>query len=234
MREKYLWLAIALLTAITLGQACYIYGSRVNATEFPENPPAQPAIHERLYAEKASDAQWEEFRKWRDRIQGRLDSGGALAEPDFDVFFNDRFFSDKVNPFLEMENIHRQMSSVFQGTEKSAFDAYWEKWFTQRMMTDQFKTETGRTAEKVTLTMQIPGLAGGTPDVNITKNRIRIAFSARTASEDGSAGGIIKKETAQNFIKILPVPEDAVPGTGRVETEGQRLKITFERKQGKN
>lgn len=237
MREKYLWMAIIFLTVLTLGQACYIYENRLNATEVPGNLSAQPDIddiHRSLYVEKASAAQWEEFRRWRDRVQWQLDRGNALLEPDFDVYFNDRFFSDRLNPFTEMERIRRQMSDVFQGTEKSAFDAYWDKWFAQRMRMGQFKTETARTSRSVTLTVTIPGLTGAEADVSITKERIRIVFSVSSPSEEKNAEGIVKRESSQSYVKILPLPEDAVPGTGKVETAGQQVKIKFERRTGGN
>jgi len=230
MREKYLWLAIIFLLLLTMGQSCYIYERNATAKDISEPPRAIPEIYQKAYSEKAFDAQREELGKWRDRIQNELDRGNPLGEPDFDVFFDDAFFSRKPDPFTEMEQIHRHMSDRFQGSEKSAFEDYWDKWFAQRLAMGQFKTGLTRTASDVTLTIDVPGLSGKTADIDITADRIKISFSAATSSSEKSAAGVVKKESSQNYIKILPLPPDAVAGTGKVEITGQQVKIKFGRR----
>ncbi len=230
MREKYLWLVIAVLTILSLGQACYIYEQTAAASDFAGQPPAQPEIRKMGYAEKAYDAQWEQFRKWRDRIAGRLKRGTPLLEPDFDVFFDDNYFSRRLTPFDEMEHIRRQMSDLFQGSEKSSFDDYWNKWFKERMVMGEFRTDIARTDKDVILTILIPELVGNEAAVDIGNGRIRVSFSAKTASEKKSPGGIVRTETSQSYIKILPIPDDAAAGSGKVETDGRQVKIKFERK----
>ena len=231
MREKYLWLAISVLTALTLGQACYIYEEKAVAKEFmDEHPPGQPDIHLLGHAEKAFDAQQEEFAKWRVRVREQINQGFPLLERDFDVFFGDRFFTGRGNPFGEMERLRRQLSGEFRDSDRTLFDGYWDKWYEQRMRLGQFKTEIARTDKEVTLTISLPGLAGGTADVNIKEGRIKLSFQARSASERKSAGGLIKRERSESYVKILPVPEDAVPGTGKVRIDGELVKIKFERR----
>lgn len=232
MREKYLWLAIIFLLLLTVGQACYIYERNALAKEISAPPSAQPEIYRKAYAEKAYDAQWEELEKWRGKVREQISQGFPLLDPDFDDFFNDRFFSGSVNPFAEMERVHRQVSGEFRDADKTLFDGYWDKWFQQRMKMGQFKTELTRTDKDVTITIRVPGLAAKTADINITDDRIRIAFSAKTSSEERSGEGIVKKETSQSYIKILPVPGDAVRGTGKVEIGKDEVKIKFERKKG--
>ncbi|HAT71918.1 MAG TPA: hypothetical protein DCS63_03785 [Elusimicrobia bacterium] len=230
MREKYLWLAVVVLTALTLGQACYIYECNVSAKEFGEQAPVRPEIYKKLHAEKASDAQWEEFEKWRDRIRNQVSRGGPLLERDFDVFFGDRFFAGRPEPFAEIERVRRKMSEQLGGEEKAIFENYWEKWFEQRMRMAQFKTGVVRSGENVTLTIQVPGLAGGTADVDITGDRIKISFRAEIFSEEKSGGGIIRREPARGYVKILPLPAEAEAGTGKVEIGAESVKITFARK----
>lgn len=227
MREKYLWLAIAVLTALTLGQSCYIYERNLSAKEAFEKEPLRTEIHKSFQVEKAVDAQWEEFEKWRDRIQKQLNQGNPLLERDFDAFFNDRFFSGKFSPFTELERIHRQMSDEFEGAEKNLFEDYWDKWFGQRMRMGRFKTDILRTGRDVTIIIHAPGLDGKTAEINITDDRIRMFFSAKTASEEKSAGGTVKRESSQSYVKILPIPEDAEAGTGKVEIDGERVIIKF-------
>lgn len=230
MREKYMWLVIAALTALTLGQACYIYECSLSAKEIPEKTPVQSETPQKGYSEKASDSQWEEFEKWRDRIQAEVSRGKPLAERDFDAFFDERFFSRRLSPFDEMERIRRQMSDLFNAPEKSSFDEYWEKWLEQRLRMSQFRTELTRTGRELILEIYVPGLAATAADINITGERIRMSFSAKTSSAEKSSDGLMKKGSSRNYVKILRVPAEAAAGTGRVEIYEDRVKIKFELK----
>ena len=231
MREKYLWLAISVLTALTLGQACYIYEEKAVAKEFmEEHPPGQPEIHQQGHSAKAYEAQQEEFEKWRGRVREQINQGFPLLERDFDVFFGDRFFTGRGNPFAEMERLRRQLSGEFRDSDRTLFDGYWDKWFEQRMRLGRFKTEIGRTDREITLTISLPGLAGGSADVNIKEGRIKLSFQARSASGHKSAESLLKRESSESYVKIMPVPEDAVPGTGKVQIDGELVKIKFERR----
>lgn len=231
MREKYLWLAISVLAALTLGQACYIYEERAVAKEFMrDQPPGQPEIHRRGHSEKAFDAQQEEFEKWRGKVREQINQGFPLSDRDFDIFFCDRFFTGRSNPFAEMERLRGQLSGEFRDSDKTLFDGYWDKWFEERMRLGRFKTEAGRTDKEVTLTIRLPGLAGGAADVNIKEGMIKLSFRAKSSSEHKSSGSLITKAATENYVKIMPVPEDAVPGTGKVQIDGELVKIKFERR----
>jgi len=229
MREKYLWLVIGILTVMTLGQACYIYEQSAVAKEISA-PPVQPAIHSKAHSLKAYKSQQEEFKKWQEKVRGRIKTGTPLLDPDFDVFFDDRFFAERANPFSEIDNIRNSMMQSLQGSEKASFDAYWDKWFARRMLMTQFRTEAERTDNDITLTIHLPGLDPGGAKINITGDRIKITFSSE-ASQVGS-GLIARNGPRQSYVKILPVPPDAVPGSGRVEMKRERLKIRFARQQG--
>ena len=234
MREKYLWLVIAVLTALSLGQACYICERPAAAGEVTDPPRQRAELLKMGYSEKASDAQWEEFQRWRDRLQGRLDSGTPLLEPDFDAFFNDKYFSMRQEPFSEMEGIRKQLSDNVGQTEKPLFDSYWEKWFEQRMKMGQFRTELVRAGSEITLTIQVPGLAAGTAGADISGGRIKVSFSAKALSEQKGRGSAIVSESSQDYVKILPVPEDADAATGKVEISANRVTISFKQKKGRN
>ena len=230
MREKYLWLAISVLTALTFGQACYIYEGKAFAKDIMEQPPLQPEIHRGAHAEKAYEAQWEELEKWRRKVREQINQGFPLLEPDFDVFFGERFFAGRPNPFAEMERVRKVMSGEFRDSDKTLFDSYWDKWFEQRMMIDQFKAEISRTDKEITLTIQLPGLTAKTADISITNERIKLSFEAGAASGHKIAGGVLRKDSSQSYVKILPVPADAEPGSGKAEIEGEAVKIKFARK----
>jgi len=226
---KLLWAVIIFLTLLVLAQAGYIYKQRSGA----DAASAKPASSQGTDQEKALDAQWEELEKWRTNVHKRMGSGEPLLDPDFDSFFNDRFFGRRYNPFTEMERIHRRMLDTLREPERNLFDDSWGRWYGRRMLMGQFATEVTRTDKEVTVTIRLPGLTGKTADINITDDRIKVSFSAKTATEEKDGGGIVKKESSQNYVKILPVPEDAAPGTGKVKIEGEQVKITFDKKKTK-
>ncbi len=230
MREKYLWLAVAVLTALTMGQACYIYEGKAVAKDITEQPPVEPEIHRMAHTEKASDSRWEELEKWRRTVREQINQGFPLSDRDFDVFFGDSFFAGRPGPFAEMERVRKQMSGQFRDREKTLFDGYWGKWFEQRMLMGQFRTEITRTPGEVTVTVQVPGLEGRTADVSVTEERIRLSFEAKASSAKKTADTMVKRASSQSYLKILPLPEDAVPGTGKVEIKGETVSIRFARK----
>lgn len=69
--------------------------------------------------------------------------------------------------------------------------------------------------------------------IDITDDRIKISFTAKTPSEETKPGSVLKRESAESHVKILPLPEDAVPGTGKAEINGETLKIKFDRRKAK-
>jgi len=228
MNVKLLWAAIIFLALLVLAQAGYIYKRRSG-----ETASAKSGLSEGAGQEKVLDERWEELEKWRSDVHKRLNRGETLLDPDFDVFFDDRFFGRRYDPFAEMERIHRRMLDTLRESERTLFDESWGKWYGRRMLMGQFVTEVTRTDKEVKVTIRLPGLTSNAADINITDDRIKISFSAKTAVEEKSGGGIVKKESSQDHVKILPLPEDAVPGTGKVKTQGERVEITFDRKKAR-
>lgn len=229
MNVKILWVVIIVLALIVLAEAGYIYKQRADA----KNTSALTEIDEKGYSEKALDEQWKELDEWHKKVRRRMSAGSPLLDPDFDSFFGDSFFGRKYNPFTEMGRIHRQMLDTLRGSERTVFDDAWDKWYGRRMLMGEFKTDVVRTDKEVTVIISLPGLTSRTADIDITDERIKISFSAKTSTEEKSAGRVMKKESSENYVKILPVPGDAVPGTGKAEMEGERVKIRFDRKKAK-
>lgn len=228
MGEKTIRLAIAALAVLAAAATSYIFRENAAAKDVSMDP-LQPEIR-RDYTDKVYYSQLEEMEKWRDKIRGRIDRGDPLLPPDFDLFFDDRFFAERQRPFAEMEEIRGQVERDLKTDAKALFNSYWDKWFEQRMKMGQFRTVISRSDHDLTLTIRIPGLAAGTADVSITADRIKISFVTRSVSEVASSGGMLRKETSQGYIKVLPLPEDAVPGTGKAETEDGSIRIRFDRK----
>lgn len=226
MNIKFLWAVIILLALLVLAQAGYIYNQRSGA----KGTSAAPELSRSTDSGKRPDSQWEELERWRAKVRKQIGSGTPMLDPDFDSFFDDHFFGRKYNPFTEMDRIHRQMLDTLRESERTLFDDSWGRWYGRRMLMEEFKTNVVRTDKEVKVIISLPGLTSKTADINITDDRIKISFSAKTSTEEKSAGGVIKKESSQNYVKILPVPEDAVPGTGKAEIEGEQVKIKFDRK----
>lgn len=226
MNVKFLWAVIIFLALLVLAEAGYIYRQRSGVRDAAE----RAELDQKGYSEKAMDAQWEELEKWHRKVRGQIGAGNPLLDPDFDGFFNDRFFGRKYSPFTEMERIHRHMMDTLRESERILFDDAWGKWYGRRMLMGQFAAEVTRTDREVALAIRVPGLAAKTANIDITDDRIKISFSAKTSSEEKSAGGFVKKGSSQSYLKIVPVPEDAVPGSGKVEMDGELVKIKFDRR----
>ena len=98
---------------------------------------------------------------------------------------------------------------------------------------EDFKTEIKRKDKKITVAIKIPGIDKKTAEVNINDSRIKISFTAKTVKEEKKAGSVTRSESLRSYVKILPVPQDAVPGTGKAQIEKDAVKIVFERENTK-
>lgn len=147
MNIKFLWAAIIFLSLLVLAQAGYIYKQRSGA----DTASAKAALSQGEDQEKDLDAQWEELEKWRTNVHKQMNSGSPLLDPDFDSFFNDKFFGRRYNPFTEMERIHRRMLDTLRESERTLFDDSWGRWYGRRMLMGQFATEITRTDKEVTV-----------------------------------------------------------------------------------
>lgn len=228
MREKYLWVGIVVLAALTLGQACYIYEQCVMAGESSGPPPVVTRAEMGEHSRKAYGSQWEEFEKWREKVRGQVGRGAPLLDPDFDGFFDDAYFSRGFDPFAEMERIHRRMSEEFIESERAMFDDAWWRWYGRRMKLGRFKMRTERTDSTVTIVLEVPGLASKTADISVTRDRIRLSFTARTRSVGGRGGTTDVSESEEIYVKIMPLPSEAEPGSEKVEIKGETVRIRFD------
>jgi len=215
MRERILFFFIILLLFACAGEGHYIYAQK-NSTG--------PA--------KTEDWQSKTEKLYRD-IQDSINKKEALSDKLFDDFFNDDFFGRRFIPFEEMEDVHRHITDMFGKEEKNVFDSSWDKWFSDRMGMEDFKTEIKRKDKKITVAIKIPGIDKKTAEVNINDSRIKISFTAKTVKEEKKAGSVTRSESLRSYVKILPVPQDAVPGTGKAQIEKDAVKIVFERENTK-
>ncbi|HNW44570.1 MAG TPA: hypothetical protein PKI19_08695 [Elusimicrobiales bacterium] len=212
MKDKVLYAALGALIVVCLGQAYFLHAQNTST----------PTVTGDKWEERAE-------RMQQDALQ-RIQKGEALPPSLFDGFFNDEFFGRRFNPFTEMERMHRQMAALFQESERSAFNNSWDKWFSDRLGMEDFKTDITRTEKEVILAIVIPGIDNKTADININADRIRISFTARNIQDKNEAGRSMHSESSQSYVKVLPVPEDAVAASARTEIEKNRVVVAFDRK----
>lgn len=227
MREKFTWLAIAALLLVTIYHACDQQRRSAAAKEMAGRP-LRPG-REGAYADQAADSQWAEFKKWQGRVAERMERGEPLLPPDFDAFFGDAFFAGRKDPFAELERIRLLTSEELRGPGKGLFERNWDGWFEQRLRMGGFATSVEAAADGVTLTVRVPGLVPGSASAEFSRERIKLAFTAVGSAEIPSSGGKLRKESAQSYTKLLPVPEGAAPGSGRLETAGDKIRLRFSR-----
>jgi HSP20 family molecular chaperone IbpA len=228
MKEKFLWIAVIALAALCAGEAWYIHAGRGRQA---------PAAAARALTEARRDSEAkafasaaEDMEAWRNKVHERLMKGTAPAPEDFDRFFDDEFFGRRFSPFAEMERIHRQMTEAFKDSERVMFDDSWDKWFAERMDMDQFETSVERSDKEVVVTVKVPGIDKAKADISVNNDRIKMAFTSRRENEEKTAAGVAKSEAVRSYVKILPVPADAVPGSSKSVVEGDKVKIVFARK----
>lgn len=213
MSTKVLYGIIIVLLIACLGQAYYIHSKTLSS----------PAA--------ASHTDWPtRTDKLQQDVRQKLQKGETVPPALFDDFFNDEFFGRRFNPFAEMERMHQQMAEMFRESEKLQFDNSWDKWFSERIGMDEFKTSISRTDKNVILTMTIPGIDSKTADININNDRIKVSFSAKNVQDKKEGGGSMHSESSQSYVKIMPIPDDAVAGTAKTVMDKNLVTITFDRK----
>lgn len=179
--------------------------------------------------DKVSGEKWNNLESWRARIQERLDQGGRLYPGDFDSFFNDRFFAGRQAPFGELDDIRRQTLEGLPKEQRAAFEESWAQWSAERLALGRLATETVRSETELTLVVRLPGVQAKDAGVDVNEKRVKISYAVPAAG----GRGVVKGTAPQNFVKLLPVPPDAAPGTAAVTRDGERLLITFRRAPGK-
>lgn len=94
----------------------------------------------------------------------------------------------------------------------------------------QFKTDIARTDKEVIVSIQISGLLKETFNIDVNNDRIKIIFTSKNTTDESSGNNIAKKKSVSSYVKILPIPEDAAPGSNKVDISGETIKIRFDRK----
>lgn len=214
MREKILWCAVGLLSAACAAQAYHIRSER--------NARREPAVEDF----------WREQDEWLSRARKGMLGGAPLPSRSFDELFSDEFFGRRFDPFAEIESFKKRMAPLLPQAERSLLGRSWEGWFKDRMGVAELETEVKATDTEVILSFRAPGLEKGALDIDVNKDRIRIAYDVKEFEErnDEKSGARLRSESARRIEKILPIPPEADPDRSRVAREGDTVKIVFERR----
>lgn len=153
-------------------------------------------------------------------------AGPDLMEPDFGPdsaggFDEDFPAMNNADPFSMLEQLRRQMHS---GLGRGAFAGG------DMFASDGFKTAVSRTDKAVAVVIDVPGIDGKSLNLDINGGMIKMSYTARTISVQKQAGREYRSESSSSYMKIVPLPQDAVSGTGKPSVEKDRVVITFDRK----
>jgi HSP20 family molecular chaperone IbpA len=123
------------------------------------------------------------------------------------------------------------MRSMLGPDEQSLFSRSYGDWFNSRMNVTNISPEVKTTEKEVILSFKIPGLDGESMNININKDRIRIAYDAKTITDkkDEKGGSYLRSESSQHFEKIMPIPKGADAKDNRIVHEGDTVKIIFKK-----
>jgi HSP20 family molecular chaperone IbpA len=213
VREKWLWLIIALLAATSAAQGYQLYQDKAARA-----------------AASAPDL-WSREDEWFERTRKNLLKGGPIPFKDFDELFDDRFFGRRFDPFAEMRELEKRFHSRLGGPEQSLFGRSWDDWFADRMDFSGIETKTKETDKEVVVELTIPGLDKDSLNIDVNESRIRVAYEARNIQNKTDERGrqTLRSESVRRFEKVLPVPQNADGRSSRIERDGDTVKIVFPR-----
>lgn len=128
----------------------------------------------------------------------------------FEALFDDHFFSRRYEPFVD-------------------------RWLAEGLDRPALQARTKETGEKVVVELRIPGLDAGSLDVSVDDSRIRVAYDAKEvrSGKDRSGREYFRGVSVRHFERIMPVPESADGRDGRIERDGDLVKIIFKRREFK-
>lgn len=149
----------------------------------------------------------------------------------FDRFFSDEFFTQKTDPFEEMEQMRRQMEKLMDNTVQNRFRDSWGGWFDDRFFgaSSQITIDQEETGDSYVYTVTIPNLAENNIDIAIDGNGIVLSgeFSQAVERKDGNGHIIGKSEMRQCMSRTLSVPVDADIEKARIDNRKEKIIITL-------
>jgi HSP20 family molecular chaperone IbpA len=211
MKQRILWIFIALLATTCAAQGYYIHNQQ------------RPQSAETFLRED----------EWLRQARKRMLEGGQIPFKDFDELFDDRLFGGRLDPFAEMRELQKHFNSQLWQDRKPFFSQSWDDWFSGRMDLSSVAVKTKETDKEVVVELHVPNLDKDSLNIDVNKSRIRVAYDAKDtrSSKDASGREYFRSESTRHFEKLMPVPENADGASSRIEREGNVVKIIFQRRQ---
>lgn len=143
-------------------------------------------------------------------------------------FSDDDFFGGAFDPFARMHEMRRRMYDVFRKSGGGFYGNIGDGWFSGAE--DDFKTDVSTTDKNIIVSIEIAGMDKNSANIKIDKSGIRISCDVRTIKEEQSEGRSIRSESSKSYLKIIPIPFDAIPETAKTDLDKNRVVVTFDRK----
>ena len=168
------------------------------------------------------------------QITQKLNSSKPMTPGDFDSVFNDKFFSGEGDPFAKLEQLEKKMNEQ-PGPEKARFGDSYRKWSSERLDAKDLEPETREEAGGIVMDFKVPPGAGSSLDLNINKSRIKMKYASKDVRELKRADGTTYTTSfLKRHEKIISIPRGADPAGYKTERTGQGVRITFQKKTGRN
>ena len=217
LTSKNNWIIILILSAVCLIQGVFLYyhmNSNIQAT--------MPS--ETMNSNQLTDSLLDKFKSDR-RKEAEL----------FNGFFNDDFFSNRHDPFADMEEFRQKMLKDMEKLHKSTFSNSWDKWFDDRFTFNNLNTSNGidfnmnEESDRYVMTLNVPNMKNNNLNVEITESYIAISGHFTQINEVKNANGVVvsRSEIQQNLSKRLPLPFDANYEKAAVEHKENSVVITL-------
>lgn len=210
MRKNSSWVMVLLFVAACARPACLV----------AENKPQNDDLLNDLLKEQD---------KWFSQARKRLLDGAQLPLRRSDDLFNDEFLGRRYDPFAGRENLRGRVSSHVPNYEQPLSERAWNDQFGDRMDVGDIMLEVKTTDKEVILTLRSSNLHGGSLNININDDRIRISCDAKMIQSQKDAAGreYFKSESLRRLETIMPIPDGADHRPNRIIHEGDTVKVIF-------
>ena len=149
----------------------------------------------------------------------------------FDEFFSDNYFNTNPDPFRQVDNIRGMMREMIKNFDLDFFEHSFNDWYNARIGVEDLNITTEDKKDKTTIKAQIPGLDANNVDVNINDKRIKMSGSYNKVNEvkDNKNKVVSATQEYKSFLKILPIPANAIAGKAQIKVEKDTITITLDK-----
>jgi HSP20 family molecular chaperone IbpA len=152
----------------------------------------------------------------------------------FDRYFDDDFFSNRSDPFEEMERMQQQLDKLLSGNSGKLFNDTWEGWFDDRFFggSSGINIDTAEKKDAYIITINIPNLKENKINIQIGKDGISIDgdFSQTIEKRDNDGNVINKHEMFKSISRTIPVPDGVDTDEAVIDQNGDNIIIRLPKK----